>query len=135
VILVDSSVWIDFFRAKASPQTRRLDELLGSSPLAIGDLMLVEVLQGVSHDHEFQRTRKLFEALHVVELCGQELAVKAARNYRVLRSRGVTARSTIDTIIASRCIADDISLLYSDRDFDPFVKYLGLRPALLEVAG
>jgi predicted nucleic acid-binding protein len=98
--------------------------------VAIGDLMLVEVLQGFASDHDFQRTKKMMESLQVVELCGRDLAVRAARNYRVLRSRGITVRKTIDTIIATRCIADDIPLLFSDRDFDPFVQHLGLRSAV-----
>src|SRR5207342_3928109 len=85
LILVDSSVWIDFFRAKASPQTARLESLLGSHPIAIGDLMLVEVLQGFATDYDFHRTRRLMESLQVVNLCGRDLAVKAARNYRSLR--------------------------------------------------
>jgi predicted nucleic acid-binding protein len=130
VILVDSSVWIDFFRATDTPETARLDRLLGDQPVAIGDLMLVEVLQGFASDHDFQRTKKMMESLQVVELCGRDLAVRAARNYRVLRSRGITVRKTIDTIIATRCIADDIPLLFSDRDFDPFVQHLGLRSAV-----
>ena len=130
MILVDSSVWIDFFRATDTPETALLDRLLGDQPVAIGDLMLVEVLQGIASDHDFHRTRKLMESLLVVELCGSELAVRAARNYRVLRSRGITVRKTIDTIIATRCIADDLPLLYADRDFEPFVEHLGLRSAL-----
>ena len=127
MILVDSSVWIDFFRGKPSAEVERLDALLGVHPVAIGDLMLAEVLQGCIDDRDFQRTRKLMESLHVVELCGREIAVEAARNYRILRARGITVRKTIDTIIATRCIADDMPLLHSDRDFDPFVEHLGLR--------
>ena len=130
MILADSSVWIDFLRGKPSTETARLDKLLGAQTVSIGDLMLVEVLQGIASDHEFQRTKKLMESLPVVPLCGRELAVQAARNYRALRARGVTVRATIDTIIATRCIVDDIPLLYSDRDFDPFVRHLGLRSAL-----
>lgn len=130
MILVDSSVWIDFFRGTESPEANRLDNLLGVQPVAIGDLMLVEVLQGFDSDHDFRRTKKMMESLQVVDLCGRELAVQAARNYRVLRARGITVRKTIDTIIATRCIANDTALLYSDRDFEPFVQHLGLRSAL-----
>ncbi len=130
MILVDSSVWIDFFRGTDTPEAIRLDNLLGVQPVAIGDLMLVEVLQGFDSDHDFHRTKKMMESLQVVDLCGRELAVQAARNYRILRARGITVRKTIDTIIATRCIANDIALLYSDRDFEPFVQYLGLRSAL-----
>jgi len=130
MILVDSSVWIDFFRGTATAQSKHLDSLLETQPVAIGDLMLLEVLQGCVSDNEFQRMKRLMEPVQVVALCGRELAVQAARNYRALRARGLTVRSTIDTIIATRCIAEDIPLLYSDRDFDPFVKHLGLRSAL-----
>jgi predicted nucleic acid-binding protein len=130
LILVDSSVWVDFFRATVTPETSRLKSLLGTHPIAIGDLVLAEVLQGFPSDRDFHSTKRLMGSLLVIDLCGSELAVKAARNFRLLRSRGVRVRSTIDTIIATRCIADDIPLLYSDRDFDPFVKHLGLRSAL-----
>jgi predicted nucleic acid-binding protein len=130
LILVDSSVWIDFFRGKASAETNLLDALLGVQTIAIGDLMLVEVLQGCVGDRDFQRTKKLMESLLVVELCGPELAIKAARNFRLLRARGITIRKSIDTIIATRCIVDEIPLLYADRDFDPFVQHLGMRSAM-----
>lgn len=132
MILVDSSVWIDFFRGTVTPQTERLDALLGAEPLVIGDLVLAEVLQGFSSERDFNRARQLLTALDVVELGGQEIAIQAARNFRTLRARGVTIRKTIDTLIATRCIESDYSLLFSDRDFDPFVEYLGLRSAMAE---
>lgn len=132
MILVDSSVWIDFFRGAVTPQTERLDGLLGSEPLVVGDLILAEVLQGFSSERDFNQARKLLTALDVVELGGQEVAIQAARNFRALRARGVTIRKTIDTLIATRCIESDYSLLFSDRDFDPFVEHLGLRSAMAE---
>ena len=107
-----------------------LDELLRTDPLAIGDLILVEVLQGFGSDRDFNRARKLLEALTVIDVGGRDIAVKAAKNFRTLRSLGVTVRKTIDTVIATRCIQSRLSLLYSDRDFDPFVEHLGLRSAL-----
>lgn len=130
MILVDSSVWIDFFRGTISPETDLLDSLLGSEPVAAGDLILTEVLQGFASDRDFNRARKLFASLSVVDLGGTDIAVQAARNFRALREKGVTARKTIDTIIATHCIARGFPLLYSDRDFDPFVEHLGLRSAL-----
>jgi predicted nucleic acid-binding protein len=133
VILVDSSVWIDFFRGVTTPQVDALDRLLGAEPLAVGDLILVEVLQGFRSEKEFNQARKLLLTLEQVDIGGQEVAVQAARNFRTLRERGVTIRKTIDTLIATKCIESDISLLFSDRDFDPFVEYLGLRSALAEV--
>jgi hypothetical protein len=127
LILVDSSVWIDYFKGTVTAQTEKLDSLLGSEPLAIGDLILTEVLQGFAAERDFNAARKMLTSLTVVELGGQEIAIQAAKNFRVLRSLGVTVRKTIDTVIATRCIESGYELLHSDRDFDPFVRHLGLR--------
>ena len=127
MILVDSSVWIDYFRGTATPQTECLDSLLGSEPLAIGDLILTEVLQGFSSDHDFNQAKKLLTSLVVIELGGLQIAIQAAKNYRKLRDLGITSRKTIDTVIATRCIVGGYTLLHSDRDFEPFVTHLGLR--------
>ncbi|WP_442777460.1 type II toxin-antitoxin system VapC family toxin [Sphaerotilus montanus] len=133
MILVDSSVWIDFFRGTVTPQTERLDALLGSELLVVGDLILAEVLQGFSSERDFNQARKLLTALDVVTLGGPEIAIQAARNFRTLRARGVTIRKTIDTLIATRCIESDYALLFSDRDFEPFVEHLGLRSAVVNI--
>ncbi|RTL54773.1 MAG: PIN domain nuclease [Rhodocyclaceae bacterium] len=130
MILVDSSVWIDYFRGTGTPQTDRLDTLLGVEPIATGDLILTEVLQGFVSDRDFNQAKKLMTSLVIVELGGQAMAIQAAKNFRALRSRGITVRKTIDTVIATRCIESRLPLLYSDRDFDPFVEHLGLRSAL-----
>jgi predicted nucleic acid-binding protein len=127
VILVDSSVWVDYFRGSATPQTDTLDALLGTEPLFIGDLILTEVLQGFAADADFARARKLLTSLAIVNLGGVAIAVKAARNFRRLRALGVSARKTIDTIIATYCIEHRLVLLHSDRDFEPFVAHLGLK--------
>ncbi len=127
MILVDSSVWIDYFRGVRSAQAETLDGLLGREPLAIGDLILTEVLQGFASDLDFERTRQLLTSLIVVELGGEDIAVQAAKNFRALRRLGITIRKTIDTVIATRCIESGYTLLHSDRDFDAFVKHLGLR--------
>jgi predicted nucleic acid-binding protein len=127
LILVDSSVWIDYFKGTISPQTEKLDKLLGHEPLAIGDLILTEVLQGFADERDFNRARKMLTSLLVVELGGREIAVQTAKNFRALRVLGVTVRKTIDTIIATRCIETGYDLLHSDRDFDPFANHLGLR--------
>jgi predicted nucleic acid-binding protein len=129
VILVDSSVWIDYFRGTITAQTETLDRLLDEEPLAIGDLILTEVLQGFEDERDFKRARRMLASLAVVELGGQDIAVQAARNFRSLRRRGVTIRKTIDTVIATRCIEDGYDLLHNDRDFEPFAKHLGLRTA------
>jgi predicted nucleic acid-binding protein len=130
VILVDSSVWIDYFRGSSTAETDQLDRLLGRQPLATGDLMLTEVLQGFANDRDFNQARKLMTSLVIVDLAGEEIAIRAARNFRKLRALGITVRKTIATLIATRCIENDLPLLYSDRDFDPFVAHLGLRSAL-----
>ena len=127
MILVDSSVWIDYFRGSITPQTERLDQLLGTEPLAIGDLILTEVLQGFDSERDFNTAKKMLTALTMVDLCGHDVAIQAARNFRALRNLGVTVRKTIDTVIATRCIESGYTLLHSDRDFDPFVNHLGLR--------
>ena len=128
--LVDSSVWIDYFRGVSTLQTDRLDALLGAEPLAIGDVILTEVLQGFVHERAFNQALALLTSLTLVEVDGQEIAIQAARNFRTLRVHGVTVRKTIDTLIATCCIERGHALLYSDRDFEPFVEHLGLQPAL-----
>jgi predicted nucleic acid-binding protein len=130
VILVDSSVWIDYFRGNTTPQCERLEALLGSEPLAIGDLILAEVLQGFASEKDFNQAKKMLTSLMVVELGGQDIAIKTAVNFRKLRSIGVTVRKTIDGIIATRCIESGYTLLHSDRDFHPFTLHLGLRTVI-----
>lgn len=130
MILVDSSVWIDYFRGTRTVQTDKLDSLLGNEPLAIGNLILTEVLQGFGSDRDFNEAKRLLTSLVVVDLGGLDIAVQAAKNYRALRALGVTVRKTIDTIIATRCIDSGYTLLHCDRDFDPFVAHLGLRSVL-----
>ena len=130
MILVDSSVWIDYFRGMATPQTDRLDALLGAEPLAVGDLILVEVLQGFGADNDFNQARKLLTTLVQIDVGGQDIAIQAASNHRALKTLGVTPRKTIDTVIATRCIVSGYTLLHSDRDFEPFVTHLALRSVL-----
>ncbi len=130
MILVDSSVWIDYFNGVPTLQTDRLDGLLGSEPLAIGDLILTEVLQGFAADRDFDLAKRFFLSLDVIDLGGREIALEAAKYSRALRRRGVTVRKTIDLVIATRCIENGYDLLHNDRDFDPFVKHLGLRSVL-----
>jgi predicted nucleic acid-binding protein len=126
VILVDSSVWIDYFRGMDTPQTQKLDTLLATELLAIGDLILTEVLQGFDSDRHFNQARKLLTSLDIVDLGGKDIALRAAQNYRALRALGITVRKTIDTVIATCCIERRHMLLHSDRDFEPFVTHLGL---------
>ncbi|MBS1054979.1 type II toxin-antitoxin system VapC family toxin [Gluconobacter kondonii] len=126
MILVDSSVWIDFFRGTVTPQVDALDRLLGEELVAIGDLMMTEVLQGFASERDFNKARQMLGALDLVEIGGPDVMIEAARYFRDLRARGITIRKTIDTLIATRCIVSGYRLLYSDRDFDPFVTHLGL---------
>ncbi|MDH3492405.1 MAG: PIN domain nuclease [Acidobacteriota bacterium] len=126
MILVDSSVWIDYFNGFRTQQTDVLDARLATDFVIMGDLILAEVLQGFGDERDFQTAKELLTDLGTISLCGKENALKAASNYRYLRKRGTTARKTIDTLIATFCIEKELPLLYSDRDFDPFVEYLGL---------
>ena len=132
MILVDSSVWIDYFKAADTPEAALLDSMFGRTPLAVGDLIAAEVLQGVRDEREFKWVKKVFDSFAHVDLCGYDLAVKASENYRLLRTKGVTIRKTIDTLIATRCIEDGLTLLHADRDFLPFAEHLGLRVAYSE---
>ena len=132
MILVDSSVWIDYFRSADTPQVALLDSLFGRSPLAVGDLIAAEVLQGVRDEREFRLVKKTLEAFEHIDLAGYDLAVKASENYRSLRARGITIRKTIDTLIATRCIEDGLTLLHADRDFVAFSEHLGLKTAYSE---
>jgi len=127
MILVDSSVWIDYFNGKITKQTNLLDSLLGSELIVIGDLILTEVLQGFQQDRDFNKAKKLLSALIFRQMLGRQLAIKSAENYRVLRKKGVTVRKTIDVIIATFCIANNLPLLHSDRDFRPMEKHLNLK--------
>jgi len=127
VILVDSSVWIDFFRNRPSVQAEWLDRNLGIESLVVGDLILAEVLRGFKDDRGFNETRRMLARLSQVTLGGEDIAVESARNFRKLRARGVTVRGTVDVIIATRCLSEGFRLLHSDRDFDAFEEHLGLQ--------
>ena len=127
MILVDSSVLIDYFRGKDTRQTDKLDQLLDNEPIAIGDLIVVEVLQGFVADRDFNHAKTLLASLTQIELGGNDIAILALSNFRKLRALGASVRKTIDTVIATRCIVDRYTLLHSDKDFEPFVRYLGLR--------
>jgi predicted nucleic acid-binding protein len=130
MILVDSSVWIDYFSGNGTREAELLDETLGNRAVAIGDLILTEVLQGFRQDRDYKTARSLLEELTIFELLGREMAVKSAENFRKLRKKGVTIRKTADVIIASFCIEHRLPLLFSDKDFRPFVEHLGLRDAV-----
>ena len=130
MIVVDSSVWVDYINGAITRQTDFLDDVLGVEPIATGDLILVEVLQGFRSDAGYHKVKSLLLDMPAYEMIGVERAVRAAENHRHLRARGVTIRKTIDTLIATFCIDRKLPLLFSDRDFEPFVQHLDLRPAL-----
>lgn len=127
MILVDSSVWIDYFNGKKTTKTDWLDSALGNEPIITGDLILTEVLQGFQNDNDFSTARKLLLSFPFMEMVGQELAIKSALNYRFLRKNGVTVRKTIDVMIGTFCIHHHLSLLHDDRDFDPMERLLKLK--------
>ena len=129
MILVDSSVWIDYFIGNDSAETDFLDRTLGIRAVAIGDLILTGVLQGFRHEKDYKIAKSMLEELTVFEFLGKKMAIKSADNFRKLRKKGITIRKTADVIIASYCIEHNLPLLFSDKDFQPFVKHLGLRNA------
>lgn len=130
MVLVDSSVWIDYFNGVETPETDLLDGLLGREPVAVGDLVLAEVLQGFRDDADYRAAKQLLASLPVFDLLGASRAIKVAENYRALRKLGVTVRKTADAVIATFCIEQRMPLLSSDRDFAPFVEHLGLQRAM-----
>jgi predicted nucleic acid-binding protein len=126
VILVDTSVWVDYFNGVASPPAEQLDRLLGEEFILLGDLVLTEILQGFSSERAAAAALEKLRAFTFVSMVGWEIAVKAAENYRVLRRKGVTVRKTIDLWIGTFCIEYGCRLLHNDRDFQPMVDHLGL---------
>ncbi|HUA25058.1 MAG TPA: PIN domain nuclease [Steroidobacteraceae bacterium] len=127
VILVDTSVWIDYFNGTTNSQSDRLDELLGSGDVLTGDLILAELLQGFTKNADFRRARQLMDSLPCVDLVGRDLAIRAAEYFRQLRRKGITVRKTIDVLIATFCISNDHALLHRDKDFTVFERHLGLQ--------
>jgi predicted nucleic acid-binding protein len=127
VIIVDTTVWIDYIGGRETPHTAWLDAAIPVTRLGLTDLILCEILQGVRGEAQARRLRFEMARFEVFTTGGTELAVAAAANYRALRSRGATVRKTIDCLIATFCILDGHSLLHCDRDYDPFEKSLGLQ--------
>jgi len=127
MILVDSSVWINYFNGRITWQTEMLDQMLQQIPVYTGDLILTEVLQGFRKDSEFKKAREVLSILPCKQLGGYDIAIQSAENYRTLRKKGITVRKTIDIIIGTFCIVENIPLLHDDRDFDPMTEYLLLK--------
>ena len=131
MILVDSSIWIDYFNGRLTRETDHLDTLLGTDVAATGDLILVEVLQGFQDESDFASAKRALSRLPSFDLLGSRRAERAASRYRALRTAGVTVRKTVDVVIGSFCIDESVPLLFSDRDFLPMVEHLGLVPGIL----
>lgn len=127
MILVDTSVWIDYFKGQETQETNLLDLALGNNDVAIGDLILLEILQGFRADNEYKIAKDHLSALHQFNMLTTDLAISAAENYRVLRKQGITIRKTADVIIATFCIENHLPLLFADRDFIPFTQHLKLQ--------
>ena len=127
MIMVDSSVWINYFNGIPTWQTDLLDRYLSNIPVIIGDLILAEVLQGFKSNKDYEIARDLLSALPFRQMGGYNVAIQSAQNYRILRKSGVTVRKTIDVIIGTFCIMEGLPLLHDDRDFDPMVSHFSLR--------
>ena len=126
MIVVDSSVWIDFLNGRNAPHVRRLQAALGAEEIVVGDLMLCEVLQGLESERAAREVETLLRQFSIRGMAGEELAIVAARNFRSLRSRGITIRKTIDMLIGTWCIENGLPLLHNDSDFRPMARHLGL---------
>jgi hypothetical protein len=127
VVIVDTTVWIDYFRGRRTAQTRWLDQALGVTRVGLCDLILCEILQGMPSDADAAAVLAQMSSFDLLDTGGMDLAVESARNYRRLRARGHTVRRTIDCLIATLCLREGHELLHNDRDFDPFEAMLGLR--------
>lgn len=132
MILVDTSVWIDYFNNADSPHSNALDLALVDGTAAIGDIIFLEILQGFKSDKDYKNTKSQLSKLDHYELFGYNMVEICASNYRTLRKKGITIRGTADVIIATFCIENKLPLLFKDKDFTPFVKHLRLLPAPLE---
>ena len=127
MILVDSSVWIDYFNGAETKETKLLDNFLTTDTICIGDIILAEVLQGFRSDKDYKLAKEMLLDLPVYQVMSPELAIDSADNYRKLRKKGITVRKSVDNWIATFCIQNRIPLLFSDKDFNPYVEHLGLR--------
>jgi predicted nucleic acid-binding protein len=126
MLIVDSTVWVDYFNGIKNQQTDYLHQIVDKTPIIIGDLILAEVLQGFRDDTDFETARRIFSEFLQVEMVNLDLAVQSARNYRLLRRKGITVRKTIDSLIATYCIENEHDLLHNDSDFDGYENHLGL---------
>ncbi len=127
MIFLDSSVLIDYFNGTQSWQVNVLDDILGKEIVVLGDYVLAEVLQGFRNDKEYSRAKTILQSFPCYDICGEQIAIQSAENYRYLRKKGITVRKTIDVIISTFCIENDLILLHNDKDFVQCERYLGLQ--------
>ncbi len=127
MLVVDTSVWVDYFNGAENPQANFLHAVLDTTPILIGDLILTEVLQGFRNDPDFEKVHRTLGRFTQANMVDMDIAVQSARNYRFLRQKGVIVRKTIDSLIATYCIENEHELLHNDSDFDGYENYLGLR--------
>jgi predicted nucleic acid-binding protein len=127
MLVVDSTVWIDYFNGVESPQTDYLHQIADQTPILVGDLILAEVLQGFREHADFETARRALGKYIQVEMVNSEVALQSVRNFRLLRRKGVTVRKTMDSLIATYCIENEHDLLHNDSDFDGYESHLGLR--------
>ncbi|ALP54140.1 twitching motility protein PilT [Candidatus Tenderia electrophaga] len=132
MVIADTSVWIDYFNGTLSVETNALDAALEQGEVAIGDIIFLEILQGFRSDRDYKMARSKLSVLEQYEMLGRDIVIKCADNYRLLKKKGITIRKTNDIIIATFCIENKVPLLFSDRDFLPFVKHLKLKSALIK---
>jgi predicted nucleic acid-binding protein len=127
MIFVDSTVIIDYLNGIDNWQVEKLDSILGKEVVVIGDFILTEVLQGFKSDNDYKKAKLILNEFPILNILGEEMAIKSADNFRFLRKNGITIRKTIDVIIATFCIENNLELLHNDRDFEPFVEFLNLK--------
>lgn len=123
MILVDTSVWIEYFNGVETKQTKQLDAFLENEIIIIGDIILAEILQGFKNDKDFEIAKQVLTNFESHTICNQQIAIQSAEYYRLLRKSGVTVRKTIDMLIGTFCIKNNIPLLQNDRDFIPLRKF------------
>ena len=126
MLVVDTTVWVDYFNGQINPETNYLDRVLSEEPILVGDLILAEILQGFRKDSDFEEAKIALSKFEQAGMLNYHIAQQSAQNYRTLRKKGITVRKTIDCIIATFCIEENHSLVHRDSDFDGFEKHLGL---------
>jgi predicted nucleic acid-binding protein len=127
MILVDTSVWIDYFNGVQTWQVEALDSILSEELVLVGDIILAEILQGFDKDSDYKKAKEALEPFECIDLGGKKLAIKTASNFRFLRSKGVTIRKTVDMLIGTWCIESEVELLHNDKDFDRIALHLPLK--------